>query len=147
MEMNKKEQIILSTLYLLGKVHGRTFLQKFMYLLNVEIFNEKLLDYNFYKYGPFSNELNDTITELEFTNNIKEEAVQTKNLYTAYNYELTNEGYEKAKQIFNEKLTVEEKDKLIRYTIDYRNFTPTQLLKYVYNKYPEVAENSIFEEE
>ena len=59
--MDEKQNIILSVLYLLEKIWGRTYLQKFLYLLNREVFNEKLFDYEPYKYGPFCSDINEVI--------------------------------------------------------------------------------------
>ena len=143
--MNKKREMIVSVLYLLGKVWGRTFLQKFFYLLNRERYNQELFEYEFYKYGPFCDEINEELTDLEIEGDVDETAELTKGFNTSYTYELTKKGKESAQEIFNNKLSNEDRNNLIEYVNKFRDYTPTELLKYVYEKYPEVTENSEFE--
>jgi len=143
--MNKRGEIILSILYLKGKVWGRTYLQKLLYLLNREVFDNTLFDYKFHKYGPYSEDINVEITTLETERQIEEKAVLTKGLNTAYTYELTENGKKIASDIFIKKLSNKEREKLIEYINKFGSFSSTELLRYVYSKYPEVAENSIFE--
>ncbi len=145
--MDKQKNILLSVIYLLGKVWGRTYLQKFLYLLNREVFNDNLFDYKNYKYGPFCEDINDELTFLEVEGKVQEIPTITKGLNTSYTYELTESGKKIATEIFDKKVSVKIKHKLIEYTNKFRNYSPTDLLKYVYEKYPEVTENSVFERE
>ena len=142
--MVSQKEIILSIFYLKHKVWGRTYLQKLIYLINREIFKEQLFDFKFYKYGPYSEEINEELTDLEIEGNIDENAQRTKGFHTAYTYELTENGKKVASDIFNRKLDVALRDKLINYINKFGNYTPTELLKYVYEEYPEVTENSEF---
>lgn len=142
--MNKREKIVLATLYLLKKVWGRTYLQKFIYLLNREVFKDELFEYKYYKYGPYSSEINESITILENSNLVEESAEETKGLKTAYTYKLTTHGEKIASKIFHTELTVKERDKLMNYATEFKNHSPTELLLHVYQKYPEVTENSIY---
>jgi|SRR3989338_1893286 len=145
--MDEKQNIILSVLYLLEKIWGRTYLQKFLYLLNREVFNEKLFDYEPYKYGPFCSDINEDLADLENEGLIEEIPELTRGLETAYTYSLTEKGKSITEDIFNKKLNASMRSKLIEYTNKFRHYTPTELLKYVYEKYPEVTENSEFEDE
>ena len=145
LKMDKKKEVILSVFFLLNAVNGRTFLQKFFYLLNREIFAERLFNYKPYKYGPFSQDINIEISELEKDDLIEENRVLIKGKGIAYSYALTSKGRDTAKKIFNDNLSPDERTSLIDYTNQFREFSPTQLLKYVYEKYPEVTENSVFE--
>jgi uncharacterized protein YwgA len=142
--MIQPRDIILSSVYLLGKVWGRTYLQKFIYLFNREVFDEKLFEYSFYKYGPFSQEINEELAELEIEGLVEERAELTGQLNTAYTYELTDSGKKEADKTFNQKIDAKTREKLIAYVNRFRSYTPTQLLRFVYAKYPEVAENSEF---
>lgn len=144
--MDKKKEVILSVFFLLNVVNGRTFLQKFFYLLNREVFAEELFNYKPYKYGPFSQDINLEISELEKDGLIKENRILIKGKGIAYSYELTPKGKDSAQKTFNNKLTSNERTSLVNYTNQFRGFSPTQLLKYVYEKYPEVTKNSLFEE-
>lgn len=142
--MNKGNEVLLSTLYLLGEVWGRTYLQKLLFLLNTELFDDTLFSFTGYKYGPFSNEINMAISNFLRENLMKEHEEQTKRSTIAYRYTLTRKGKKIAKQIFQQNLSCEEQRALKEYTHRFETFTPTDLLLFVYKKYPEFTRYSIF---
>lgn len=143
--MDKGQEIILSALYLLDEIWGRTYLQKFLFLLNSEIYNGNIFEFRKYKYGPFCDTINNAVTELNEKHIIKENPVLTKGLETGYKYSLTNRGKKIANDIFENKLSPNEREKLIEYTNRFRRYSPTELLKYVYQKYPGYIENNVFQ--
>ncbi|MFH1972647.1 MAG: hypothetical protein ABIJ18_04180 [archaeon] len=144
--MNEQKEIMLSVIYLLEKVWGRTYLQKFFYLLNREVFKGHLFSYDLYKYGPFSEQINTQLTELEIEGLVEEKALLTKGLHTAYTYKLTKKGQKYASNIFI-KLPNKTRDELVNYTNKFKQYSPTELLRFVYEKYPEVTKNSIYNKE
>ena len=75
---------------------------------------------------------------------MKEHEEQTRNLTIAYRYTLTRKGKQIAKQIFQHNLSNVEQNALITYTNRFESFTPTDLLLFVYKKYPEFTRYSIF---
>ena len=143
--MDKVEELILSTLYVLEEIWGRTYLQKFLFLLNNELDNDNIFKFKKYKYGPFCENINKTVTRLNAKNIIHEKPVLTRGYKTGYKYSLTRKGKNIGREIFNNKLSYKEKNILIELTDRFRNYTPTELLKYVYQRYPVFVENSEFE--
>ena len=143
--MDKVEEIILSALYVLDEIWGRTYLQKFLFLLNCELYNGDVFSFRKYKYGPFCDAINNIVTKLDEINIIKEKPVLTKGYKTGYKYSLTNRGKKIARNIFYNKLSIKEKKILLEYKNRFGNYSPTELLKYVYQKYPVYIENSEFE--
>ena len=142
--MNKGNEVLLAVMYLLGEVWGRTYLQKLLFLLNTEIFDNTLFTFASYKYGPFSIDINTAITGFLKENLMKEHEEQTKSSTIAYRYTLTRKGKQVAKQIFQQNLSNDEQRALKEYTNRFETFTPTDLLLYVYKKYPEFTRYSIF---
>lgn len=142
--MDKVEELILSTLYVLEEIWGRTYLQKFLFLLNTELDNGDIFKFKKYKYGPFCENINKTVTRLNAKNIIREKPVLTKGYKTGYKYSLTRKGKIIGREIYNNKLTTKEKSILINLNDRFKNYTPSELLKYVYQRYPVYIENSEF---
>jgi uncharacterized protein YwgA len=145
-KLSKGKDIVLSIIYLQGEIWGRTYLQKFLYLLNREKYKQQLFKFKHYKYGPFSSELSNLMTELDWMGIIEERAEKTGGLETAYRYILTEKGKKIAGRTFEEQLTALERKDLIEYTNRFKRHSATELLKYVYQQYPEVTERSEFKE-
>ncbi len=142
--MSKGQDIVLSILFLQGEIWGRTYLQKFMFLLNREKFKDKLFKFSPYRYGPFSSELSNMMIDWETIGIIVEKSEKTKGLETAYRYILTEKGKNIAGRIFENNLTAKERKDLIDYTNKFKRHSATELLKYVYKKYPEETKRSEF---
>jgi uncharacterized protein YwgA len=142
--VDKGTEVLLSILYLLDRVWGRTYLQKLLFLLNTEVYNGKIFEFTEYKYGPFSIDINTAVTKLYEERLIDEKAVGTKGSEIAYTYTLTRKGKRVASAIFEKKLSPRERSKLIEYTNKFRRYSPTDLLLYVYQEYPEYTKYSIF---
>ena len=142
--MDKGIDVLLSILYLLDRVWGRTYLQKLLFLLNTEVYKGRLFEFKEYKYGPFSIDINNAVTKLNEERLIDERAVGTKGSEVAYTYTLTKKGRRVANDIFERRLSASERNKLIAYTNRFRRYSPTELLLYVYQEYPEYTKYSIF---
>ena len=99
--MANQRDILLSVFYLRDKIWGRTYLQKFIYLLNREVFENKLFEYTHYRFGPFCEEINEELAELEEEGAIEEKAELTQGLNTAYTYSITVYGKKVAADAFN----------------------------------------------
>jgi uncharacterized protein YwgA len=143
-KMDKVEEIILSTLFILEEVWGRTYLQKFLFLFDLELNDGDIFKFKKYKYGPFSDSINKTVTKLNETNVILEKPTLTKGYKTGYKYSLTSKGKILGREIYNNKLTSKEKNILVNLNNRFKNYSPTELLKYVYQRYPVFIENSEF---
>lgn len=144
--MSKGQDIVLSILYLQGEIWGRTYLQKFLFLLNKEKFKDKLFKFSPYRYGPFSSELSNLMVDLESMGIIEEKSEKTKGLETAYRYMLTKKGKDIAGKIFEDNLTAKERKELIEYSNKFKRHSATELLKYVYKEYPDETIRSEFRE-
>lgn len=67
-------------------------------------------------------------------------------IYILNRYLLTSKGKNNANKIFENDLTANERKNLIEYTNQFKRYSVTELLKYVYEKYPEVTEKSEFKD-
>ncbi len=143
--METKKQIILSIFHQLQEIYGRTYIQKLVFLLNKEVFKQELFSYLNYKFGPYSIEVNSELTNLVkegLVDELEEMSKHSNNL--VYKYKLTEMGLNEAKKSYNN-LDRKTKDLINDYIKKFADFTPTEILRYVYKKYPEVTVNSQFE--
>jgi hypothetical protein len=85
------------------------------------------------------------MTHLHDEHIIEEHTQQTKGTTIGYQYQLTTKGKKIARDIIEKQLTMKERKTLIEYTQHFGHYTPTELLLYVYNRYPEFTQYSIFE--
>jgi len=93
-----------------SKIEGRTKLQKIVYLSSRSdnIFNFRFVGYH---YGPYSRELQKTVSKMVAFNLISEEE-EGFNHNTRYNYKLTLEGIDQAKKIWG------KLDEVVKETIE-----------------------------
>jgi len=129
------------------RIDGRTRLQKLVFLAQEETSTELPSEYTFipYDYGPFSANLLHEVDELKKEGYITERKV-TLTDGEKYVYELTDAGKQAVSNVRSE--FDAEDAKTIK---DAANFTKSmfndlpisRLLEYVYNQYPEYAEQSI----
>lgn len=135
-----KKKLLLFVFSNLKTVYGRTYIQKLLFVIQQRL---KLNDlkYDAYFYGPYSQELNALILELVSAGMLKEEIKKLKNNSECYTYTLTDDG---KNFMQNNNLLIENADTIKSICFEFSNFTPTQLLKYVYREWPDSAVNSIF---
>ena len=139
--INKKEALLV-VFYEMGNVFGRTFLQKLMFLINKEIV--ETFKYQAYLYGPFSSELNDTLNEFVSAGLIEEKLLPGKSNHDYYQYSLTESGKNETAKIFFSKENIKKKQKIGEMCKKFIDFNATELLRYVYQKYPDMARESKF---
>lgn len=137
---NNLEERILLLIHYLGKVYGRTFLQKFFFLVNQELVKDSRPRYIKYHYGPFSMDVVNDTNNLIASNIIQEKTKKFKQNKGHY-YVLTDEGEQRVKTIIKESNSRELK-KFKKFCLKYKGHTPSELLKIVYIKYPEWTANS-----
>jgi len=136
---NLRDKIIL-LIYYLNKVYGRTFLQKFFFLVKNEQDKGMKIRFSKYHYGPFSMDIVNTTNQLIINNKVKEKGLKCKRSEGHY-YELTEKGEKEAQEI--EKRMNKRRLQEFRALCErYKNYTPTELLRLVYIKYPEWTVNS-----
>ncbi len=132
-----QKEILLFTFDYMNEVYGRTFIQKLFYVFQRQLKLE-LFDYFEYKFGPFSKELNQAVSEL-----VDSGYVEEKRIGDYYLYLITEKGKQEAKK--GTSLSDKEK-KDITGICSYaknRGWKSGDLLRYVYKKYPEATVNSV----
>ncbi|HID60681.1 MAG TPA: ArsR family transcriptional regulator [Hadesarchaea archaeon] len=122
-----------------GVVRGATKLQKLLFLLKRELGIEAPYNFTPYMFGPHSPDVLDDAIDLETVGYIKiEKEVLDSTLagdcIIERKYELTPEGAKAAGELYK-KLPADEK-KALRSLGRFNEMTLTELLKYVYTKYP-----------
>jgi len=177
-KLNGKD-ILLVLLYLPGKgqkinepIIGKTRLMKTMFLFEKELYKnfnnidgETLPEFFTYDYGPFSNELLDSIKFFEMSNFIEEKSTGfsllepewKEYLYNINNdvgygnnlgifdvnipgevkYQLTKNGIKYVEENILDKINEEQKKVLIKFKKKINTLSLDAILEYVYNKYPE----------
>lgn len=141
-ELDKKEKLLLYVLYFVGAVYGRTYIQKLFFLIEKELFRDTNFNFIKYHYGPFSRELNDMLSQLVTERFVIEKLNVTKGLNIGHNYRLSST----TKTLVENFINKEDKDKieiLKEFCEKYKNYTPSEILKLVYLKYPEWTINSL----
>lgn len=109
------------------------------------MYNGDIFKFRKYKYGPFCDDIISAVTDLNEKHIINEKPVLTRGFKTGYKYSLTSKGKKIAKDIFENKLSKKEKNILIQYKNKFEHYSPTDLLRYVYKKFPIYIESSTFE--
>ena len=143
-KMNKNDNInnlILLAINFIGRVYGRTFIQKLFFLIENELLTDLDLNYIKYHYGPFSRDLRDSLNIL-VEQNLVSVSINMSNGNIGYCYQLTPKGEEALKNI---KTSMDEKTfkKLQDFCSEYKRYSPSELLRLVYSKYPEWTVNSV----
>ncbi|MBU0627622.1 MAG: hypothetical protein KKC75_00390 [Nanoarchaeota archaeon] len=134
--MLKNNEAILTVLCLVGKIVGRTKLQKMMYLLQTE---QKLpinLDFQIYLYGPFSRGLNNEVDKMISDGLIENTQTITNLGGVCYEYTISDKGRKTAMNIL-EKLPRDIKEKIITNISKFGSMTATDIVRYVYENYPD----------
>lgn len=124
-----------------NKIYGRTYLQKFFFLLKKEFLPEIDLTYTKYHYGPFSMDVVNNANFLVNDNIIIEKSEKFKHGQEGHFYELTEKGIKKVEEI-EKRADKKQLEKFKEFCKKYEDYTPSELLKLVYLKYPEWAINS-----
>jgi len=132
-----------------NRINGRTRLQKLVFLAQQETSGSLPGEYSFipYDYGPFSANLLHEVDDLKEDNLVEEQQVRGPN-GKKYIYELTETGKEElsAESDNTNGDDIESIQDAAQYTEEMFNNMPiTRLLEYVYNNYPEYAEESVLQ--
>lgn len=102
--MKNKTDILLLLLllhYSKKPIKGRTRLQKIVCVLKEKFHVPFDFKFRPYYYGPYSNDLSDSLSLLEGTNLVNETSEVLGRLAVRYNYELTEKGREMAEAIIS----------------------------------------------
>ncbi|MFC1697111.1 hypothetical protein ACFL1H_02160 [Nanoarchaeota archaeon] len=140
------EKILLLVIKTLGKIPGRTYLQKLFFLIERELFPKLDLNLNYikYHYGPFSKNLQVMVDSLKKKHMISEVNISSGEHATHF-YLLTTDGKDKVEIIAEKepKITKEIKSFCDRF----QNHSPSELLRFVYARYPDWTVNSVLNQE
>ncbi|WP_276298819.1 hypothetical protein [Halorussus lipolyticus] len=124
-----------------GRVEGRTRFQKLIFLIQNDFNVPEKFDYIPYDYGPFSKELCEEIERLERQGFVKRRQEQIPN-GKKYLYNLTDEGRAHFQQLEDsEPEEAKEAAETVEQT--FNDVPISRLLEYVYNNYPDYAEESV----
>jgi uncharacterized protein YwgA len=130
-------------------VEGITRLQKLVFLAQQEIDGLETEPYTFeaYDYGPFSTELYDDLDELVAGGYVDREVVRTSDGNEKEIYEVGEEGRRFLREL---QATEDGSDGLPMESLrtlkdEYNEMPLLQLLKIVYDKYPEYATESVLD--
>jgi uncharacterized protein YwgA len=126
---NIRPILLLSLLYEAKNklITGKTRLQKLLFLLQEEQIKSQVFTFKAYKYGPYSEEVDNTIESLSFKDFIKVDNSAVS---------LSNRGKELIETKLESKYsTIIEKAKAI--TSNFGSLNDELLLLYVYTKYPQ----------
>lgn len=131
------------------QIEGITRFQKLVFMAQNEIPDLQTGEYTFksYSYGPFSKELYDDIDKLVTNGYIERTVEQTGNGNEKHIYSLTKKGREYIRQILETESGSEdlEVESLRQLKDEYNDMPILQLIRLVYNKHPEYAEDSKLE--
>ncbi len=137
------QELIFLIFHNISKIHGRTYLQKLIFIIQNELKISKF-NYDAYFYGPYSKELNDEMAELVKSGLLKETIQTMKDGTEYYSYSLTPQGEKYYMEQIEKNIDAKLKEKIEEICNRFRSFTPTQLLKFVYQLYPKSASKSVF---
>lgn len=117
-------------------IEGNLFIQKEMFLIVKEVYNdlEDELNFTAYNYGPYSQQLVNLLEDLEENSLIEIDKSDGNN-----KYQITNSGKEYLK---NKTFSDDVKSKIHNLKAGSNKLGYKGLLRYVYFTYPEYTENS-----
>ena len=152
--MNAKRVLPLALLYAADsyRIRGRTRFQKLAFLAEQRLEKEGINAYDFipYDYGPFTDDLYIELEYLRDCGLVEESRTRTYGGDERYDYKLTQRGRQTFEQDIPENPSSPGEKRfetlmMIANDIvsEYNDIPISNLLEYVYEEYPEYAENSI----
>ena len=140
-DSKKINGLILLVIHSLGIVQGRTYLQKIFFLIEKRLDLGVDLNYIKYHYGPFSRELMDYVNNLSEKGLLEEKTLNLGGPYETHTFELTKKGKIAAEKI-GKNSNIQRK-KIEEFCDKFRSHSPSELLRFVYDKYPQWTTNSV----
>lgn len=130
-----QEDIILIVFHFMDTIYGKTFIQKFFFLLQNELLPNLGFDFIPYHYGPYSEQLKDIITILKEKKLVSESMELTNTLNFCSTFKLSNSGKEYIKQKLKT-INPELVSDINSFVSKFEEMTPSEILRYVYEHYP-----------
>lgn len=141
--MDQRDIILAGLAPAKGAAHTPVQVQKLFFLLekNIpEVYGGPLFDFNPYNYGPFDSSVYQILESLESEGLVD---INFQNNWKTYT--LTVPGQIEAEKIFNELPSTAKE--FIREISDFvRSLSFTQLVRAIYKAYPEMKQNSVFQD-
>jgi uncharacterized protein YwgA len=124
----------------LGRINGKTRLQKLVYIVQKEANNCNVqassFNYELYYYGPFSSELSATLENLKETDLIEETTEMTPSGYTRYVYSITDKGRKLLEDAKEKKLLSKKLEKIVKEVAkDFGHLELPELVKEAYRRF------------
>lgn len=150
--MEAKKALPLSLLYEAdrNRIHGRTRLQKLVFLAQQRMESEGIQPYEYiaYDYGPFSKELLDALEKYERKGLIEIDVTQTYDGTDKYIYSLTSKGVKNFEANLEESRDSEDLETIRRASSEvisrFNKMPISELIDYVYDNHPSYAKNSVY---
>ena len=127
------------------RIEGRTRFQKLVFLVQEEGVTRDMNLYDFieYDYGPFSKPLLDDLEMLESEDLIEINQTRTFGGSKQYNHKLTAEGADLFEKLLDFEQVSELNEAAKEVVREYNNEKISDILDYVYKKYPRFQEKSV----
>ncbi len=141
--MDQREIVLIGLAPANGAIYTPVQVQKMFFLLDKNITNKiggPFFDFQPYNYGPFDKGVYQVLEQLQ-----KEGLVDIDFQYNWHVYKLTVEGQEEAESHLME-LPKNIRDYIYIISEYVRSLSFTQLVKAIYQAYPEMRQNSVFQE-
>ena len=150
--MEARKVIPLSLLYEAdrNRIHGRTRVQKLVFLAQQRMEIEGIQPYEYiaYDYGPFSKELLNALEKYERKGLIEIEVTQTYDGTDKYIYSLTSKGIDNFKENLDNSPDSGNLGTIRRVSSEvisrFNKMPISELIDYVYNNHPGYAKNSVY---
>jgi len=135
-----------------GRIKGKTRFQKLAFLANQRLEDKGISPYDFvpYDYGPFDKALLDELESLEEEGAVEISKTRTYGGDTRHDYSLTRHGRKRFKNILPDDPETEDEHRIREiYEVaedvvsEYNDLPISNLIDYVYEEYPEYAQNSV----
>lgn len=141
--MNQREIILAGLTPAKGAAHTPVQVQKMFFLLDrniTEALGGPFFNFQPYNYGPFDKTVYDVLEQLTV-----EDLVDIDLEYNWRTYKLTVQGQEEGENIF-EALPEYIQGYIESVSVFVRSLSFTQLVRAIYKAYPEMKQNSVFQE-
>lgn len=140
MNVARQMVIICMLLEMLGKIDGRTRLQKLFFLLDKKLNLDLKYEKSFY--GPFSKRLSDLI-ELVVRDGVIKEDIGSSVYGKKYSYEITSKG---KKFLDESKSTISKEEQEIKKEIEnldsFSKLNLDELIRYIYKSFPTFSKDT-----
>lgn len=123
-------------------IEGGTRFQKLVFLAQQEHGLEELYEYDSDQFGPFSVELHKDLHRLEALGLAEKQEIELPNGNTRYDFRITQFGIERIQRLLQDGGGNDLFDSVQECKEEFNNWSLSELLRYVYNRYEEYTDES-----